>query len=548
YMNWIKHHEEKSETDEVTQLSRMPLISVVMSTYNTPTHYLQKAIQSVLTQSYPHWELCIADDASDNKETLQLLRSYQKESDKIHIQFRRENGHISAASNTALKMAQGEFIALMDHDDMLAPHALLEAVKAINQYPHAKLLYSDEDKIDEKGRRYDPHFKTEWNPDLFFSQNYLSHLTIMRKELFEQLGGFRSGYEGAQDYDLLLRSLDYLEEYEIIHIPGILYHWRAIEGSSALNSAEKPYTSEAGLLALKDYLYKRYPDTEVKLGMVPNTYKVVYPLQRVPLISLIIPTRDSYAILHKCIQSILEKTRYKNYEIIIIDNQTKDLKTLDYFKQLRSRYPIIRIVSYDKPFNYAAMNNFGATQARGELLGLINNDIEVISEEWLNEMVQHALRPGIGAVGAKLYYDDGTIQHAGVILGIGGVAGHSHKYFHRNDDGYFSRLKIIQNLSAVTSACLILRKKLYLEVGGMDAVYLKVAFNDVDLCLKIRQLGYRNLWTPYARLYHHESLSRGAEDTKEKKIRFAREVAFMQKKWGAQLQTDPYYSQYLTLR
>ncbi len=548
YLDWIRENEKDSQDIFEKELfSHTPLISVVISTYNTPIVYLKKAIDSVIGQTYPNWELCIADDASKDKGVLDLLRKYEEKYDRIHLFLREHNGNISVSTNSALSLASGVYVAFMDHDDMLAPHALLEAVKVINANPNVKFIYSDEDKIDESDRRFNPHFKSDWNLDMFLSQNYISHLSIVKRNLLSKTGLFRVGYEGAQDFDLFLRIMDQLLPDEIIHIEKILYHWRAFEGSTALDPEAKSYTSKAGLAALKEYFSKKSKKVEVEMGMLPNTYKVIYPLDNKPLVSLIIPTRDGYDILSKCIESIVEKTIYSHYEIIIIDNQTTDIKTLEYFDDLIEKYQNIRIVEYDEVFNYAAINNFGVTHARGDLIGLINNDVEVISDHWMTEMVQHALREEVGAVGAKLYYDNDTIQHAGVILGIGGVAGHSHKYFHRSDHGYFSRLKIIQNLSAVTSACLILRKSIYKEAGGMNEDHLKVAFNDVDFCLKIHALGYRNLWTPYVELYHHESVSRGAEDDEIKRARFIREINYMQEKWGDELKQDPFYNSNLTL-
>ena len=549
YLNWIHRNERQvSAVFREEEFGILPLISIVMPTYNTPKTFLKKAIDSVIRQSYPYWELCIADDASEDEELLHILESYAKSDERVRIFYREENGGICQASNDALLLAKGEFVAFMDHDDKLPAHALLEIVKAINEKPNVQLIYTDEDKIDEKGRRYDPHFKSDWNPDMLLSQNYISHLTVIRRSLLKEVGYLRTGYEGVQDYDLLLRVAERISENEVVHIEKILYHWRAFEGSTAYDPDAKSYTTERGVKALEEHMSRKGVEAKVEQGMLPNTYKVHYPLREETLVSLIIPTRDGYDILSLCIRSILEKTTFGRYEILILDNQTTDPKTLRYFDFLRKAHTNIRIVKYDKPFNYAAINNFGVSHAKGDLICLLNNDVEVISDHWLTEMVQHALRPEIGAVGAKLYYDDDTIQHAGVILGIGGVAGHSHKYFRRAAHGYFSRLKIIQNFSAVTSACLVVRKSVYEEVGGMNEEHLKVAFNDVDFCIRVREQGYRNLWTPYVELYHHESVSRGQEDTREKKARFSREVAYMKKRWGRKLQHDPYYNSNLTLQ
>ncbi len=549
YMHWIEQNEQNRLNAFLEeQFLLKPLISVVMATYNTPEKYLKKALDSVLAQTYPYWELCIADDASTDKKVRQILRAYEKKDQRIKVGLRKKNGHISAAFNTALSLTTGEYIAFMDHDDMLAPNALLEVVKCINRHPEVKLIYSDEDKIDEQDRRYDPHFKSGWNPDMFYSYNYISHLSVIESTVLEAVGGLREGYEGAQDYDLFLRVIEQINDNEICHIEKILYHWRALAGSKAHASGEKLHTANAGLKALSNHFTKKDPRISVVHGLLPNTYKVSYPIDNEPLVSLIVPTRDGYDILSKCISSILEKTDYKNYEIIIVDNETTDPKTLHYFDTLTEAYSHIRIIPYHKAFNYSAINNFAVQEARGEIIGLINNDVEVISKHWLTEMVQHAVRPEIGAVGAKLYYDNDTIQHAGVILGIGGVAGHAHKYFKREEHGYFSRLKIVQNFSAVTGACLVVRKELYEVVGGLDETYLKVAFNDVDFCLKLLVFGYRNIWTPYVELYHHESITRGLEDSEEKVNRFNSEVNYMKNKWKEYLKKDTYYNLNLTHR
>ena len=555
YEEWIDRVEapEFSRLDALAALPDsfrlQPAISVVMPVYNTAEAFLRQTIESVLAQGYPHWELCIADDASTEPHVRAVLEEYKRRDPRIKVEYREENGHISAASNSALALASGEYVALLDHDDVLACHALHFVVEAINQNPSAQVLYSDEDKIDEQGKRVDPHFKPDWNPDLFFSQNYVSHLGVYRRELLQRIGGFRIGVEGSQDQDLLLRCLPHVHPAEIVHIPKVLYHWRIVQGSTALACGEKNYTTEAGIKVLQDYFSALGQEgVKVENGLVPNTYRIRYPVpQPEPLISLLIPTRDKLDLLEPCIRSILDKTAYRNYEIVILDNESTDPATLEFFKRIQTVDSRVRVLAYHHPFNYSAINNYGVQQARGELIGLVNNDIEVISPEWLTEMAGHALRPEIGCVGAKLYYDDETIQHAGVIVGLGGVAGHSHKYFPRQSSGYFHRLKVIQNLSAVTAACLVVRKSVYVQVGGLEEDGLRVAFNDVDFCLKVREAGYRNLWTPYAELFHYESKSRGAEDTPEKVERSNKEMEFVKAKWGELLRRDPCYSQNLTL-
>jgi len=544
YEKWIKRN-EKHRT-KVKVLTFKPLISIITPVYNTDEKYLVEMIDSVLAQSYARWELCIADDASTSHVTLDVLKKYAQKDERIKVIYREENGHISEASNSALSLATGEYVTFLDHDDLLSPDALYSMVRRLNKKPHLKLIYSDEDKIDEEGNRYDPHFKSGWNPDMFFSQNYLSHLTLIDKVLVDRVGGFRRGYEGSQDYDLFLRCYEHMDNTEIGHIEKILYHWRAIEGSTALDPNEKRYTTSAAVRALQDYFKHTENRVTVGRGLVDNTYKVTYHVdEEPPLVTIIIPTRDKYSLLSTCIDSILKNTDYKNYEILILDNESSEPDVLEYFDLLKQS-DNIRIVAYHHPFNFSAINNFGVKEAKGDVVAFLNNDVEIISTHWLTEMVQHALRPEIAAVGAMLYYRDNTIQHAGVILGIGGVAGHSHKYFPKESFGYFSRLKIIQNYVAVTGACLIVKKILFEKVGGFDEKNLSVAFNDVDLCLKLQKLGYRNLWTPYVELYHHESRSRGSEDTKKKQERFGREIAHMKKKWKSNLDNDRYYNGNLT--
>lgn len=476
-----------------------------------------------------------------------MLREYEAKDPRINIVYRQQNGHISAASNSALEIAKGDFVALLDHDDVLPEHALLYMAQAISAQPETQILYSDEDKLNGRGERFDPHFKSDWNPDLFFSQNYVSHLGVYRRNLLQKIGGFRLGVEGSQDQDLLLRCLPHVQADQIVHIPRVLYHWRTIEGSTALASGEKRYTTDAGIKALRDYFAAQQPGVEVDAGLVPNTYRVRYPIpEPAPLISLLIPTRDRRSLTETAVRSILEKSTYTNFEILILDNGSVEADALEFFREIQLEDHRVKVLAYDFPFNYSAINNFGARHAKGSVIGLINNDVEVINPEWLTEMVSQCLRPEIGCVGAKLYYSNDTVQHGGVILGIGGVGGHSHKHFPRQHPGYFSRLLLTQSLSAVTAACLLVRKEIFEKISGLDEKNLKVAFNDVDFCLEVRKAGYRNLWTPYAELYHYESISRGAEDSPEKISRFAQEVNFMKIKWGLELEHDPFYNKNLT--
>ena len=522
-----------------------PLISILVPTYQTPERWLRRCIESVLGQAYPHWQLCIADDASPDARVMEVLREYAALDSRIEVTRREANGHIAEASNTALAMARGSHIGLLDHDDELRPHALLEMAEAIVADPDLGLLYSDEDKLDEDGRRFDPYFKPDWNPELLLSQNYVCHFTVIRADLVREAGGFRAGFEGSQDHDLFLRCTGRLPASRIHHVPRVLYHWRAIEGSTALARNAKDYAADAGERAVADHLHHRHPGARAE-SLSHGHYRVRWPLpEPSPKASLIIPTRDMVELLRTCVDSILERTRYPAYEVVVVDNQSSDPAALDYMARIAGD-PRVRVLRYDAPFNYSAINNWAVRQSNGTVVGLVNNDIEVISPDWLEEMVSQALRPDVGAVGAMLYYPNDTIQHAGVVLGVHGVAAHMYAGMPRGYPGHGGRARVAQQLSAVTGACLLVRREAFDRVGGLDDS-LQVAFNDIDFCLRLREAGYRNIWTPFAELYHHESASRGSEDTEEKKRRFATEVELMQRRWGAQLRCDPAYNLNLSL-
>lgn len=553
YDDWIRRHdfEERRDTDAVRTaldaLAYRPRISVIMPVYNTPENLLEEAIASVAGQIYPDWELCIADDCSTAPHVRPILQRWSRSDSRIKLVFREENGHISHATNSAFALATGEWVAMFDHDDLLRPHSLAEIAFEVARHPDAELIYSDEDKIDGRGRRYDPYFKPDFSRELFRSQNYLNHLTAHRAENIRAVGGWRPGFEGSQDYDLNLRIIEGIDRANIRHIPKVLYHWRAVAGSTAAAGSEKSYAYAAGKRALEEHVERLNLAATVEEAPDTPFYRLRFRVpEPAPLVSLIIPTRDKVELLRGCIESIRTRTTYGNYEIIVVDNGSTEPETLAYLKALKKE-KAVRVLGYRKPFNYSAINNFAVKKANGSIIGLINNDIEVISPDWLTEMVSWAVQPDIGCVGAKLYYGDGRIQHAGVILGLGGVAGHSHKYFPREHPGYFFRLKVAQNLSAVTGACLVVRKDIYAEVGGLNDKDLKVAFNDVDFCLKVREAGYRNVWTPFAELYHLESISRGAEDNIEKMMRFEMEKNFMKENWKDRLKYDPFYSENLTL-
>lgn len=540
YQEWLQKNTKNSSSGSLPNTGL--LISVLMPVYNTPEKWLRKAIESVVAQSYSNWELCIANDASTKPYVKTILDEYAKSEKRIHVVHRKSNGHIAEASNSALEMCQGEFTALFDHDDMLAPHALARVAHEIQSNPNVAYLYSDEDKIDTRGRRFAPYFKPDYLPDLLTGQNFISHLSVIRTDLIRNVGGFRKGFEGSQDWDLALRSVDQISPAQVRHIPEVLYHWRAIDGSTALSVGEKNYTVTAAEKAIKDHFERK----NIKVNLIPvagNNWRVIYPVpQPAPLVSLIIPTRNRVELVRMCVTSILTRSTYSSYEIIIVDNQSDDPETLSWLDEIQKTETRVRVLKYEKPFNFSAINNFAVKTARGTIIGLINNDLEVITQGWMEEMVAHAVRPEIGAVGAMLYYPDNTIQHAGVLLGVGGVANHAFLKLNRQTAGYFNRARLVQNYSAVTAACLLIKKSIYEKVGGLNEEDLAVAFNDIDFCLRVKEAGYLNLWTPFAEFYHHESASRGVENTPEKVKRFTAEVNYMRERWEAIIDTDPAYN------
>jgi glycosyltransferase involved in cell wall biosynthesis len=554
FERWCEVNESLGEEDKeaianhIESLHRRPMISVVMPVFNPSEALLNRAISSVVEQVYPHWELCISDDASTEVHVRTVLERFAIREPRIKVVFRPKNGHICAASNSALAMATGEFVALMDHDDELSPLALYEVAAEINAHPDAQLIYSDEDKVDLEGRRFDPYFKPDWNPDLFLGQNYISHFSVYKTELVRSLGGFRPGFEGSQDWDLTLRVSERVPGAAIRHVPRILYHWRAAPGSTALQLAEKNYPLEAARRALVDHFSRQGECVEL-LPVPGDHWRAKYPVPApAPLVSLIIPTKNAVQLVSKAVASILEKTDYPNFEIVVVDNGSDDPETLAYFESIRAKAnPRIKVTVDHGPFNYSAINNRAVSGVRGEIVGFLNNDIEAISPDWLSEMVSQASRPGIGAVGAMLYYPDDTIQHAGVVLGLGGVAGHPFKDFKRGSEGQMNRLRLVQNFSAVTAACMLIRRDRFLGVGGFNETDLPVAFNDVDLCCKLVAAGFRNLWTPFAEFYHHESATRGMDHLPEKRVRFRSEIDYMLNTWGDLFQADPAYNPNLTL-
>ncbi|EWY37715.1 hypothetical protein N825_16820 [Skermanella stibiiresistens SB22] len=523
-----------------------PLISVLMPVHDPDPASLRSAIESVRAQLYPDWELCVADDASTNPEIASILAEFAELDPRVKITTLPVNGNISAASNAALDLVTGSFVALLDHDDRLAPHALYRVAVELELHPDADLIYSDEDKLDAEGKRHDPHFKSGWNPELLLAQNMVSHLGVYRTALVRRVGGFRLGFEGSQDWDLALRVAEASASDRLRHIPHVLYHWRVFRGSGSFSTRQGGRAAEAGRRAVEEHLRRTGQPATVTINAAGyNRVKRTLP-DPAPKVSLIVPTRDRVELLRNCVEGLLLRTDYPDLEILIVDNGSVEPATLDYFRDLASE-PAVRVLHRDGPFNFSALNNFAVSQATGSIIGLINNDIQVIEPGWLTEMVSHAVRPGVGAVGAKLLYADGTIQHAGVILGMQGVAGHMHKGLGRHDHGYFNRLQLAQNLSCVTAACMVMPKSAFQAVGGFDETNLAIAFNDVDLCLKLREAGHLIVWTPHAELHHLESASRGSDMTPENHARFAAEVKHMLDRWGDTLLQDPYYNPNLSL-
>nr|WP_222533338.1 glycosyltransferase family 2 protein [Azospirillum sp. 412522] len=553
YKTWIEQNERLSGTDReliarrIAGMAVKPLISIVMPTYETPEPWLRRAIESVREQIYPHWELCIADDASPSPHVAAVVAEYQALDPRVKFVRRPANGHISAASNSALEMASGDFVALLDHDDEFSPLALYMVAEEINGHPDASLIYTDEDKIDESGTRFDPYFKPDWNPDLMLSHNMITHLAVFRRSVLVELGGFRSAYDGSQDYDLMLRMIERIGPQGIRHIPFILYHWRAIQGSTALAHGEKPYAHDLARKVIKEHLDRTgHAGASVRPALNYSLHRVTYPVpDPAPPVDIVIPTKDKVDLLRCCINSILEKTLYPNYRILIVDNRSEEEASRRYFAEVTAD-PRISVIKYDAPYNFAALNNWAVTQCDAPLLAFVNNDIEVISPEWLGEMVGHALRPEVGPVGAKLYYPDDTIQHAGVIVGLGGLAGHAHHLEPRNSAGYVGRAVLTQSFSAVTAACLVVRRELFEKVNGFDGEAFGIAYNDVDLCLRLGEQGYRSVWTPYAELYHHESASLGDPNSDKRREQFKREADAFRSRWAKVIAHDPAYNPNLT--
>ncbi|MGC5779755.1 glycosyltransferase family 2 protein [Methylobacterium sp. NFXW15] len=544
YPRWIlanrrRAPEKAALATEIAGWRDPPVVSVLMPVYNPAPKVLQAALASLKAQIYPHWELCAVDDASTDPAVARLLARAAAADPRIRVLRRTENGHIARATNDALAMAEGAWCAFLDHDDVLAEDALYEIARVAREDPGLVLVYSDEDKIDARGHRFEPHFKADFDRELLYGQNYINHLTAVRTDALRATGGLRPGFEGSQDHDLLLRLTAGLDPARIRHVPRVLYHWRAEAGSGSFSDRALGRAEEARLRALEEVAAV----TGARAERGPEGFnRLVHPLpDPPPRVSVIIPTRDRAELLKVTLDGLLTRTDYPDIEAVVVDNDSCEAATTALFAEL-AQDRRVRVVPVPGPFNFSDLSNRGAAAATGPVLLFLNNDIEVIEPGWLTELVRQAVRPEIGGVGAKLLYPDRTIQHGGIVLGIDGVAGHSHLGVPDSEPGYFARMKIAHEVSAVTGACLAMRAAVFEEVGGFDAEALKVAFNDVDLCLRIRKAGYRLVWTPFATLIHHESKSRGPEDTPEKKARFEAETRVMLGRWGAELRSDPYYN------
>ncbi|KQP61098.1 glycosyl transferase [Methylobacterium sp. Leaf108] len=545
YREWIRRFDTLHEADrrrlrrEIAEWRDPPLLSVVMPVYDPAPRVLAAALRSVRRQIYPHWQLCLVDDASTDPAIPRLIARHAARDPRIRVLRRDENGHIARATNDAIAMAEGSHVAFLDHDDVLAETALYQVAAALRADPALDLVYSDEDKIDGRGRRFEPHFKSDYNRELLYGQNYINHLTVVRRETLLAVGGLRPGFEGSQDHDLLLRLSAGLDPARVRHIPKVLYHWRAAGGSGTFSDRALARAEAARLRALAEVVEPSGGRAE----RGPYGFnRLVRPVpQPSPLVSVIVPTRDRAELLAVALDGLLERTAYGPLEVVVVDNDSREPATRDLFARYANE-PRVRIVRVPGGFNFSDLSNRGAAAARGSVLLFLNNDIEVVEEGWLRELVSIAVDPEVGAVGAKLLYPDGTLQHGGIVLGIGGVAGHSHLGLDGDDPGYFARMTLSQEVSGVTGACLAMRAGVFAQVGGFDAEHLAVAFNDVDLCLRVRQAGYRIVWTPHARLMHHESKSRGPEDTPEKRARFEAEIRVMHDRWEPQLRSDPFYN------
>ncbi len=551
YREWLPKHlpdeeELNQQRSKEKEFAWRPKISVIVPLYRTPEKFLDEMIQSVRRQTYTNWELCLSDGSGADSPLRDKLAAVSAQDSRIRFASHPAPLQIAENTNAALEMATGEFLAFMDHDDVLTDHALYECVRMLNETPEADVLYSDEDKMSMDGHKFfQPHCKPDYNPDLLRTVNYICHLTVVKRELQKKIGGLRKEYDGAQDYDFILRCTEQAEK--ICHIPKILYHWRSHENSTAENPESKTYAFEAGRRAIEEHYRRLCIPATVEMGEFPGLYRTHYHWEEKPLVSIIIPNKDHIDDLERCIESIDTKSTYRNYEYVIVENNSTDEETFRYYEKLEKEKSNVRVIYYKGTFNFSDIINYGAANAQGSYYLLLNNDTEIINPDCLEELLGYCMRPDVGAVGARLYYEDDTIQHAGVVIGFGGIAGHCFVQQKRGVTGYFHRIISAQDYSAVTAACMMVSKDAFEAVQGFSTE-LAVAFNDIDFCLKLRSIGKLIVYNPYAELYHYESKSRGLEDTPEKVARFNNEIATFEKRWPEILKNgDPYYNPNLTL-
>lgn len=548
YDKWIARHlpserellKQKQENFEIT-----PCFSIVVPLYKTPKRFLEELVVSVKNQTYSNWQLVLCDGSGSDTNLTPILEAMTGSDERIIYETSDKPLGIADNTNKAIAMATGDYIVLGDHDDLFTANALYECVKAINSDKNIDMIYTDEDKVDMNSKHFfEPSLKPDFNIDLLRSNNYICHMLVIKRTLIQCVGMFDNDFDGAQDYDFIFRCSE--KAKRIYHIPKILYHWRCHSGSTAANPESKLYAFEAGKRAVEAHYSRLGIKAKVSNGPSLGIYKTTYDIIGNPMVSIVIPNKDHTEDLDVCLKSIFSKTDYNNYEVIIIENNSTEEKTFEYYKTIQ-KDDRVKVVTWKDEFNYSAINNFGVKYASGDFILFLNNDVEVINEEWLRQMLGFCQRDEVGIVGARLYFKDDSIQHAGVIVGFGGIAGHAFVTLSEDDDLYMSRSKVAVDYSAVTAACMMTKKNLFLKVGGFDEAY-KVAFNDVDYCMKIRELDKLVVYNPYAMLYHYESKSRGAEDTPEKVQRFNSEVDRFASKWPDILEKgDPYYNVNLTL-
>ena len=563
YPKWFEKY--KSDAEELERQKRerfayAPVISVIVPTYNTPEKYLREMIESVMTRSNENWQLCIADGSDTEKEagriTRDVIKEYKSRDSRITCIFLDENKGISENTNAALALAKGEYVGLFDHDDLLEPDALYHVVKALNEnvedvlsdktndasYKGAyDIIYTDEDMINSKGnKRMTPKFKPDFSMDLILVHNYITHFFVAKKELIHKVGAFDRKYDGAQDYDLILKCIE--QTKRIKHIPHILYHWRIHKNSTAGNPKSKEYAYDAGRRALKAHLDRVGIKAEVGFTDMTGLYDVRYMIDKEPLLSIVIPNKDHIDDLTKCVSSIYDKSTYKTFEFVIVENGSTEKETFQYYEAMEQKHDNFHVVKWEKGFNYSAINNFGVSKAKGEYILLLNNDTELISPDALSRMLGICMRGDVGAVGAKLFFADDTVQHAGIVIGFAGYAGHVFSGCKDTDMGYMMRARINSNFSAVTAACLMTPKAVFNKVGGLCEEFV-VAGNDVDYCLRVARAGFLVTYCANAKWYHYESKSRGYEDTPEKKARFEKEISLFRERWQDILRDgDPFYN------